>query len=335
MGVYAQDTTYFPEDTWRTASLTEVGLDASLINQGITDYRATFDQINSILIIKDGYLVVEEYYNDTDADTVRNGWSITKSLTSTLIGLAIDDGIIPSVDVTLSEALPVYFADGQFEDKAEITLRDVLMMRSGIAWLELFQAGEHIRGDEDETLAVLDNPVTAPPGTYWNYSTGASHLLSAVFTAYADMPLEEYAEKRLFEPLGIDEWYWREDTLGINFGGSEFYTTPLNLARFGYWVLQDGVWDEERLISSDWIALTTTSLAGNEDNYAYHWWINEYNGMPIFTAEGFGGQVIMGVPDYDLLVVITTRPEFGSPGGRDNINWLKTYVLPAVDGTHG
>lgn len=329
----AQDTTYFPTDSWRTASLSDVDMDESHIQTGIDAYITRFPHVNSLLIIKDGYLVLENYYNDTNGNTVNNVYSITKSVTSTLIGMAIEDGIIPNLDITLSEALPQYFADTQFPDKANITLRDILMMRSGIGWIEIFQAIEHIKGEKDETLAMLENPMIARAGAYWNYSTGASHLLSAIFQSYAGIPLEDYAQKRLFEPLGITDWYWREDTQGTNFGGSEFYTTPLNLSRFGYWVLHGGKWDGEQLVSSDWIALTTTSRADNTDDYAYHWWIYNHEGVAIFTAQGFGGQIIMGMPDYDLLVIITTNPDFGAPNRDDNLDLLHTYIVPAINGT--
>ena len=191
--VNANDTMYYPADTWRTATFTEVGIDESLVLEGITEFIDQYEQVNSILIVKDGYLVLENYYNDTDADTINNVFSVTKSLTSTLIGMAIDDGIIPDLHVTLGEALPQYFADGALADKAEITLRDMLMMRSGIGWVEIFQAGDHIRGNDDEVLSVLENPMVARPSVFWNYSTGTSHLISAVFQAYADMPLEDYA----------------------------------------------------------------------------------------------------------------------------------------------
>jgi len=331
----ADDTLYYPADTWRTATFTEVGMDESLVLEGITEFIDQYEQVNSILIIKDGYLVLENYYNDTDAYTINNVFSVTKSLTSVLIGMAIDDGIIPDLDVTLGEALPQYFADGAFPDKADITLRDLLMMRSGIGWVEVFQAVDHIRGDEDEVLSVLENPMVARPSVFWNYSTGTSHLISAVFQAYADMPLEDYAHARLFEPLGINNWEWREDITGTNFGGSEFYTTPLNLARFGYLILRDGVWDDEQVLSSDWIALTTTTLADNTDEYAYHWWVNNYDAVEVFSAQGFGGQIIMGVPDYDLLVVMIIEPDFGAPSNDDELSLLQSHILLAINRTDG
>ena len=344
-------------DGWQTASLAEVGIDERTIEQAIDRVRDnTYQNIHSILIVKDDKLVFEEYfsgytwdYNDdqfrgefTDfgIDTIHNLASVTKSFTSTLVGIAIDHGFIQDVDENVFAFFPEY-ADLSDEGKDDITLTYLLTMTSGLEWNEMEFPYSDIRNDlvqlfivSDPIEYILAKPVVNEPGTIWYYNGGGTNLLGEVIREATGMRMDVFADEYLFEPLGITDYKWDYLNSEVIHASGNLELRPRDMAKLGYLFLNGGTWKGERIVSEEWIEESTKRHVSPSwaDGYGYQWWMETYhsNSIPIdsFYAAGWGGQRITVFPSLDLVVVFTG----GNYVGEDPVDDIIThYILPAVD----
>ncbi len=343
-------------DDWQTASLAEVGIDERTIEQAIDRVRDnTYQNIHSILIVKDDKLVFEEYfsgyawdYNDdqfrgelTDfgIDTIHNLASVTKSFTSALVGIAIDKGFIQDEDEKMFAFFPEYanLSDGR---KGDITLAYLLTMTSGLEWNEMEFPYSNTRNDlvqlfivSDPIEYILAKPVVNEPGTIWYYNGGGTNLLGEVIREATGMRMDVFADEYLFEPLGITDYEWDYLNSEIIHASGNLELRPRDMAKLGYLFLKGGTWQGERIVSEEWIAESTKSHISPSwaDGYGYQWWIETYhsNSTPVdsFYAAGWGGQRITVFPSLDMVVVFTG----GNYVGENPIDDIIThYILPAV-----
>jgi len=247
--------------------------------------------------------------------------SVTKSVTSALIGIAIGRGEIPGVEAPgLALLGERSFADPDGR-KASITLDDLLTMRAGIAWDESTHPYTDTRNDcaqmeasQDWIQFVLDKPMAADPGTVWVYSSGVSQLLSGILRARTGVDAAAYAERHLFGPLGIRDYYWKKTPDGLPDTEGGLYLAPRDLARIGQLFLQDGMWEARRVLPEGWVrASTEVAVAdtqpanGTPDwGYGYQWWLRDdvpAAGSRVIAARGYGGQFLIVVPGLDLVTV--------------------------------
>jgi len=343
-------------DGWQTASLAEVGIDERTIEQAIDRVRDnTYQNIHSILIVKDDKLVFEEYfsgyawdYNDdqfrgelTDfgIDTIHNLASVTKSFTSALVGIAIDHGFIQDVDEKMFAFFPEYanLSDGR---KGDITLEYLLTMTSGLEWNEMEFPYSNTRNDLVQLFIVsgpieyiLAKPVVNEPGIIWYYNGGGTNLLGEVIREATGMRMDVFADEYLFEPLGITDYEWDYLNSEIIHASGNLELRPRDMAKLGYLFLKGGTWKGERIVSEEWIEESTKSHISPSwaDGYGYQWWIETYhsNSTPVdsFYAAGWGGQRITVFPSLDMVVVFTG----GNYVGENPIDDIIThYILPAV-----
>jgi CubicO group peptidase (beta-lactamase class C family) len=305
--------------------------------------------LRSILVVRRGCLVYERYFDGATPETLFNVFSVTKSVTSALIGIAIEEGIISSVNDPIGQFLPNFIAVD--DPKFTITIEHLLKMLSGLGWNEDRHIGGMLSLDRDETRYILQLPLDHRPGTWWNYSTADSHLLSVILTEATEMSALEYGMLRLFAPLGISEMRWTEDADGYNLGGTQIFWQARDLAKFGLLYLNEGVWDGQQLIPTDWISFTTTPQLKNpaiyELSYAAHWWrvhVGEY--PPMFAAVGYGGQYVIVAPEQEMVIVTTANSYVLPPDSylsaydaRQHeeaiLDYVEMYILPAVRETKG
>ena len=314
--------------------------------------------LDSLLIVKDGYLVYEEYFNGYDADRLHPVHSVTKSVMSALFGMAQAEGNIPDLEATLGDVLPDYFTDGQHDDKKNVTLRHLLQMRSGIQFDEAaFNDELAERGadatqfflSQDLTEYALNHPMAYPPDAAWNYSSLDLQLLSAVFSALGGQSLAEYAAGRLFPAIGVDESVWSADANGVSIGGNTLELTPRDMAKFGFLYLNRGQWDGQQVIPQEWVDRSTSAQGDGAlyvptgetlpiDFYGYHWWTwkpDWFHGNGSIHARGYGGQWINLFPDLDLVIVSTANSQVDNAGDEAQetaINALiRDRILPALD----
>ena len=297
----------------------------------LAEVSADFDQVRSILVARGGELVYENYYG-TDADAYRDVRSATKSVTSTLIGIAIGDGSIGGVDDTLAQLLPED-VDVMSPTVQATTLHQLLTMNAGLAPAEPGGGIGPVGFTQSKNWVreILANP-ERPPDQGFEYSNDTSHLLAAIVKhATGTSPLD-YARKRLFGPLGIDttpawtddvfmreniEGYekagfaWPQDPQGINIGWSQLKLRSRDMLKLGQLFLDGGRWEGKQIISKEWVDEATTqqieaSLHGSS-GYGYQWWTGDLDGDSSFRALGYGGQLIIVVPQRDLVMATTAE----------------------------
>lgn len=352
---------YWPTDGWRSDAPANRGLDEA----ALAGLRAQIEQempfLDSLLIVKDGYLVYEEYFNGYDADRLHQVASVTKSFTSALYGMAQAEGAITDLDATLGGELREPFGDALQREQRNISLRHLLQMRSGLAFdegalyeetsalwaTEGFSATLAAYTQRDLTSFGLGHSMAYRPGEAWSYSTADSQLLSAAFQALTGQSLEAYAGQRLFPALGIDEWRWPPDAKGVTIGGATLELIPRDMAKLGFLYLNRGTWDGQELLRPDWVRLSTTPQGNGVyawsgqtvpiEWYGMQWWTWKpelFAGHRAIAAQGYGGQHVILLPDLDMIVVMTARPDVDPDAADAHINQgydlVKYSILPAV-----
>jgi CubicO group peptidase (beta-lactamase class C family) len=334
---------YWPTTTWRTCSPGKVGMDEKTLkdlNDEIVLMLRLHVDIHSLLIIRKGYIVAEQYYSDDyGQDSIHTVYSCTKSITSAAMGIAIQEGYIADVEQKVLDFFPEYIPENPDSLKDKITIRNLLTMSSGLEWTEEEYTYNDSRNTFNEWMEsddlvkfVLDRPMAHSPGTSCDYSTGSSHLLSAIIERSVGMKTDSFVQKKIFAPLAITEYYWARDKNGIPYGGNGLRLKPRDMAKFGYLYLKDGQWESGQVIQREWIEESLQPYFHRkyipDYYYGYQWWVseNEY-----FAAVGYGGQWIYVIPEYDLVVVYTgmlDEEEFSQISAPERL--LQTYILPSV-----
>lgn len=300
----------------------------------------TFKDINSILVAKKGKLLIEEYFNGEGPDTLHDIRSAGKSITSALVGIAIDKGFIPGVDEKLISYFPgIACQSGWDPAKEKITLQDVLTMSFGFAEPGAYPAWENrnwytLNWKSD----ILCQPIAYEPGTRFDYDSAAPALFGPIIEQSSGYTVGQFAEKFLFKPLGIKHFRWHIMRDGKEYTGGGFQMTPRDMARFGQLYLQKGSWEGEQLISRAWVEASTRShLAANkllDIDYGYYWWreifLIDNQQIRVFSASGNGGNKIYVFPTEDLVVTITASAYDQSYGHPQVRLMMSKYILPAV-----
>ncbi|MGD9141648.1 MAG: serine hydrolase [bacterium] len=326
------------EGGWEVASLDEVGMGAEHLDQMMNDIYANYDYVHSILIVKDGKLVFEEYMNGWDPLRLHRLQSVTKSVTATLVGLAVREGFIGDLGDPLYEYLPEYSALFD-EAKKEITIEHLLTMSAGFDWneLETYYADPeacdaHIAGASGDFIKfVLERPIVNEPGTRWYYNSGYPNMLGYIIEQESGRKLLEFAFEYLFEPIGIRRAYW-QPTVGEGrpscAGGLRLMSR--DMARYGQLHLMNGKWGGEQVLPRDFVAASTSPLieTGLDGAYGYFWWTHEQEEFSAYLASGTGGQYIVCIPA--LNVVVVTTAVYHTDKSDEVVGLLLKYVVPAL-----
>lgn len=285
----------------------------------------SLNRVSGIVIIKDGDIVFEKYLQGNDANTRWMSMSVVKSMTATLIGAAIHDGYIDSIDDPITRYLP------RFEGSAYegVTVRQLLTMTSGVAWNETYtdptsdrrrMLEAQIDQQPGEILDLMASlPRAAEPGTRWNYSTGETHVAGALVQAATKRHVADYLSEKLWSRAGMeaDANWWLESPGGLEVGGSGLSATLRDYARFGLFLLDDGVIDGERVLPEGWVdaASKAQTPADAAEPYGYMLWPLHGNS---YAAIGIFGQFVFVDPDKDLVVAIwSAQPK---PVGRHGLD---------------
>jgi CubicO group peptidase (beta-lactamase class C family) len=293
-------------------------------------------RLRSLLISIDGTLVEERYFNGARAAQPANLKSASKSLLSILVGIALDRGYLGSVRDRIDKFFPEHLGGADNAAKKAITIEDLLTMRSGLEATSNVNYGRWVQSS-NWVRYVLSRPLLDVPGGAMIYSTGNSHLLSALLTRAAKMSTFEFARRYLAVPLGISLGPWPRDPQGIYFGGNEMHLTPRDMLEVGKLYLNGGRAGGKQVVAETWIReslkpRTRSRWSGRE--YGYGWWIDTLAGQPTYYAWGHGGQFIFVVPDLKLVLAATSVPEPGE-GRRDHQRAIYDLVehdlIPAVE----
>ena len=294
---------------------------------------AQLSRMRSLLVSVDGTLLTEEYFNGASSHRSANLKSASKSLISVLVGIAIDRGYIDGVNTKIGRFFPELIDDSV---KRDITVEDLLTMRSGLETTSNRNYGRWVQS-RNWVRHVLTRPLVAEPGKRMIYSTGSSHLLSAIITKASGRSTHRFARRYLGEPMGISVPSWTTDPQGIYFGGNEMSMTPRDMLAIGQMYLNCGRVGTTQIVSEDWVHASVmphaTRTRSPDRAYGYGWWVRDLFGYDAFYAWGYGGQFIYVVPDLRLVTVMTSSPNPGQglrAHRRSLYRLMEEEIVPAV-----
>ena len=298
---------------------------------------AALPQMHSLLVSHDGELILEHYASGYSRTRLANVKSASKSVISTLVGIAIEQKLIPGLDEPIVRWFPELRKDPDPRKQA-ITIEDLLTMRSGLASTSGGNYGPWVNS-RNWLRYALDRPMVSTPGTSMEYSTGTSHILSAILTRATKRSTRVYANEVLGKPLGFTFANWLRDPQGIYFGGNEMQMTPPQMVALGELYLNRGRANGRQVISEAWVDRSCTPVTRSRYDstreYGAGWWVQDVGGHRACFAWGYGGQYIMAFPELDVVVVVTSNPNISDERRgyrRALFDLLSTHVLPVAAG---
>jgi CubicO group peptidase (beta-lactamase class C family) len=317
---------------WSPTAPEAQGMDSTKLRTGLTKLGDN-SSLFSVLVIRHDRLVAERYYHGSGAQRSNNVHSASKSILQALVHIAVAKGDIGSLDDPVADYLPGYFGNAS-ADKKRITIRHMLNMRSGLDWTE-DSTESQVEKTSNWVQAILDRPLKSVPGTTYNYSSGNTHVVSAVLQKATRTSTCQFAHQYLFGPMGITAEHWGRDPQGIFSGGYNVYLTPREMAKFGLLYLQDGKWAGRQLVPHDAVRAAQARTAQVDDTFAYSegWWMNTVSERSTYFAWGYGGQFIYVIPSVDTVLV--TSENTGNSSVNKEINpreFIRDYLLPAITG---
>jgi CubicO group peptidase (beta-lactamase class C family) len=338
-------------DGWQTAPPSDEGLSTEIIGALVAAVgTGDLEYTHSILIARRGKLVVEEYFYGFDRETRHDMRSASKTVTSTLVGLAVQEGRIGGSEAPILPYFPQYRRYDNWDDrKADISVRDLLTMSSGLDANDSDRESVAAEGayqsqteQPDWIKLALDAPMIANPGSQPLYGGANPLILGGILANVAGEPVEWFAHRALFGPLGIDDYRFFLDPTGIPYMGGGMYLRPRDMAKYGQLYLNGGTWNGHRILSEEWIRKSwgkygrLAPLDRNGHQYGYLWWHHQYQVgdrlIETVEARGNGGQYIFVVPSLEMVVVITSG-NFRNGRTRQPEEILQRWVLPAAVGS--
>jgi len=322
---------------WKVATPGEQDIDPDLLSEAFDEVRKK-PYYYSLLVVKNGYLVAEEYFNGHDMFNMDVTHSVTKNFLSALIGIAIEKGLIDSLNQKFLDFFPEYMTADLEPRKKDITIKHLISMQSGFETEDKF--GLDVFIVPNLISFIINSELRFNPGTKYLYSSHGSHLLSGILTKASSKGTYDFARKHLFRPIGIKAAMWEADQNNISHGGAGLILTPRDMARFGYLYLKKGKIDNKQIVPADWIKESTKNqrdfvVEWNEIKdlgYGYLWWNGRFGDIPVYFASGIGGQWILNIPVLDMVIVATmnTYTEKDWQQGESFITIVDKYILPAV-----
>jgi CubicO group peptidase (beta-lactamase class C family) len=323
---------HYPTNDWEISAPEEQGMHSKTILELMELIKEEKYNIHSVTIVRNGSLVLDSYLYPFKNGIKHKMFSATKSVTSALIGIAIDKGYIKDVHQTITQLFPNKEISNLGELKRSVTLKDLLTMTSGFdcndGSANNWAGTIAMRKTNDWTQYTLNLPMVQKPGESFHYCNGVSHLLSAIIHESTGIQTLAFAKKHLFDPLGIKDVEWETSPEGIASGSLGLWLQPRGMAKIGLLFLNKGKWEGQQIISADWIEESTRShIDGrwNNEDYGYQWWINQTG---YYSAVGMFGQTIYVVPEKELVAVFTSNIEGANMYISGKL--LQKYIIPAV-----
>ncbi len=303
----ANSADYWPTDRWRASTPEEQGIDSSKLADAL-DYISQHEvNIHSLVIIRNGYLVLDANFFPYDGRTLHDVASVTKSVTSTLIGVAIKQGKIDSVAEPVTRIFSTTAQADKDTRKERMTIASLLSMTSGLhcEYKESELTLRQMKESSNWTNYMLNLPMADEPGKKFVYCSGGMHLLSGIISHATGSSSLDLAQTSVFRPLGIEQTAWPADPQGVNHGWGDLRLYPKDMAKIGYLWLNNGVWDGNQVLPRNWMEEATRPQIrqSGDTDYGYGFWIRRSEGL--YEALGRGGQRISIVPSKNLVVVFT------------------------------
>jgi CubicO group peptidase (beta-lactamase class C family) len=317
---------------WRTSTPEAQGMDSAQLAK-LFDYIEQLDfGLDAVMIVRHGHIVAEAYYAPYRADLRHQLFSATKSVLSTVAGIAVGDGKF-KLDDKVVGFFPKEIIDNNDAKKQAMAVRHLLQMTTGFNWEEYEYNGNVANVNMFKTSFpaqyALNRPMLHEPGTHFNYNEGAVQLLSAIITKAAGKNAYLLARTRLFEPLGIDDVSWSNDTQGTTDGGGGLELRTRDLAKIGLLYLRNGVWEEQQVLPVAWVREATRPLPVSTrvgEEYGYLWWVDSKRSR--YRASGRRGQFLVVMPKQDIVVAINGHMADGERFEIDTL--LDNFIVPSV-----
>ena len=363
----------WPGDSWPTSDPASEGVDPVAIDALVADLTAgDYGLVDQFLLIRHGRVIADHrwthdyetisaaydttnhqynydhpdwhpYYRDTDLHTLQ---SVTKSVTSAALGIAVDERLIGGVDAPVLPYFEAYSPNREDTRWASVTLEDFLTMRSGISWAvpgETYDDDSHptvqLEASDRWIQFVIDREMAVDPGTQFDYNDGVSVLLGKIVREATGRRIDAWAAERLFGPIGIDEFYWKVTPDGEIDTEGGLYLSTHDLARIGYLFLREGRWEGQQIVSADWVRRSVSPVVPdvapdtdrNDTGYGYQWWVPLHGpGQPhVYAANGYGGQFLHVSPEHDLVAVFNGW-NIHESAERSTWTAFQERILPAV-----
>lgn len=323
--------------------------DIHINQQQLNDAFATLSNVGgmkSIVISQNDTIVKEQYFNSSSSSTTHDVRSVTKTVTALLIGIAIDKGYIASVEEEIGQYITPIVGNIS-PDKAALKIKHLLTMSSGLEWYEWGNyAGSNNEynnwwNSSDQITYLLNRNFAHTPGSYFNYNSAGSHLLSIIVSQSTGMNTEDFAKQFLFEPLGINFSNWRKDKRGYSNGAAGLFLTPNDMQKIGSLLLNKGLVGNKRIVSANWIDemiklhISTRDANSFANGYGYQTWLWKDGNNSYFDAMGYGGQFILIVPAKKLVISATCDLPSSSSTADSNwytiMNTIANSIIPAFN----
>ena len=322
---------YWPTTGWQTSTPESQGMDSALLAQMLEQINTKETSIHSVLVIRNGYLVTDAYFHPYTRDTKMHVQSVTKSVIGMLVGRAIGNGLIKNGEETLLSFYPNRVFENPSPEKNSIQLKHLLSMSSGLDCQE-FSGGPSMEQTQDWVQFMLNRPMLQKPGKVFGYCNGNAHLLSSILEKSAGVSARDYANKALFEPLGIPavmESEWGADPQKITTGGYGLHLRPIDLAKLAFLYLHQGQWEDQVLVPPQWVIESTTEHIQKEDGSGYGYLWTVYPKADHYDALGLGGQQVHVYPSKNLIVIVTASLESVAEAPEIE-SMLNDYILAAI-----
>ena len=334
-------------DDWPVSTPEEQGLDPMLVAELYHNAEQS-ETLYGLLVIKNGYLVAEKYFHGKSASQLSSRASVTKSVTSALVGIALEQGCLSSADQKMIDFFPELADRIKDPRKKQITIRQMLQMRAGYPWEESSQELIDLMFSGFRTRNLVDVPLARDPGSGFDYSNLTAHLLGIIVARACDTDLKSFAEEHLFSPMGAGVGFWLQGWEGYYIGFADMEITARDMAKFGQLYLDDGQFEGNQIVPADWVrdSLATYSEDAwyyrvgknwKDSAYGYQWWSIRAGDHRYNLAWGHGGQQIAILDEMDLVVVATADPLYKQHGDQPwklekvNLNLVADFIasLPA------
>jgi CubicO group peptidase (beta-lactamase class C family) len=332
---------------WDISTPAEQGLDPMLVAEAYHN-AVEVETIYSLLVIKNGYLIAEKYFHGGSLEQKARMQSATKSYTSALVGIALEQGCLSSVDQKMMELFPELVDQIKDPRKKQITIQQMLQMRAEYPWEEstpeLFEMLYH--GFRPSLLVAV--PLVSNPGTHFEYSSLTSHLIGVIVARACGIDLMSFAQANLFGPLGVEPGEWIQDWEGYYNGHADLHMRARDMAKFGLLYLNEGQYEGEQIVPAEWVrdslAIYSQDAWGyrvgrnwRDNGYGYQWWSVRAGDHRYNLAWGHGGQQIAVVDELDMVIIVTANPLFGQHGDtpwkreKENLNLVADFISTLPD----
>jgi len=326
-------------ETWRAHPPASHGFDSFALAAAVDRAADLAPPLTSLLVARDSTTVAEVYFNGHNPAQGANLKSASKSVLSALTGIALADGILDGVDQPIGPFFPTLLANAP--RKQRITVDHLLTQQTGLESTSFGNYGAWV-SSPDWVANALRRPMVDRPGGDMIYSTGTTHILGAVLAKATGQPLRAFAQKHLFDPLGVRIRSWQQAPTGRYFGGNNLALTPRAMLRFGQLYLNEGRFRGQHVLPADWVDLSWRTYVRStyrDHQYGYLWFTHEFGGERVAFAWGYGGQYVFVVPRLNLVVACTsslqTRPRGSDDHNEQILRLLAEHIIPAAQGLQG